>query len=139
MSDVEHAWSLLQMSADDLRALRAMSDPQDFSDQIFGFHAQQAVEKALKAWLALLHVLYPRTHDLTLLLDLLQEAGADAAAYSDLEWLTQFAVQMRYELAQDGQLELDRELTVSRVRSLLAGLTEVEERMRSEEGADEEG
>lgn len=36
----------------DLRALQGMSDPDVFADEVFGFHAQQAAEKALKAWLA---------------------------------------------------------------------------------------
>jgi HEPN domain-containing protein len=34
-----------------------MGDPQVFTDTIFGFHAQQAIEKAVKAWL----VLYDRS------------------------------------------------------------------------------
>ncbi|NIR50348.1 HEPN domain-containing protein [candidate division KSB1 bacterium] len=34
-----------------------------FDDEIFGFHAQQAVEKVVKAWPNLLGIVYPRTHD----------------------------------------------------------------------------
>ena len=53
MSDREHAIAMLAMARDDLSALRGMQHPslfgQDFfSDEIFGFHAQQAVEKMLK-------------------------------------------------------------------------------------------
>ncbi|MFL5004357.1 MAG: hypothetical protein ACJ8DK_03290 [Microvirga sp.] len=29
-----------------------MLDRQDFAEEIFGFHAQQVVEEALKAWIA---------------------------------------------------------------------------------------
>lgn len=52
MSDQEHAESILEAARRDLRALRAMDDAVAFPDEIVGFHAQQAVEKALKAWLA---------------------------------------------------------------------------------------
>ena len=36
-----------------------MDDADVFADQVFGFHAQQAAEKLLKAWLALLGEVYP--------------------------------------------------------------------------------
>jgi HEPN domain-containing protein len=49
MNDLEHAREILEVARRDLRALRAMNDAESFPDEIFGFHAQQAVEKALKA------------------------------------------------------------------------------------------
>jgi hypothetical protein len=58
MSDLDHARSLLEMAKGDLNALRGMTSPalalipELFSDEVFGFHAQQAVEKCLKAWIA---------------------------------------------------------------------------------------
>jgi hypothetical protein len=45
-SDIEHARALLEMAKRDHRALSRMLDPQDFAEEIFGFHAQQVVEKA---------------------------------------------------------------------------------------------
>ncbi|MCZ6632032.1 MAG: hypothetical protein O7G87_01390, partial [bacterium] len=48
MSDLDHAHSLLAMAQKDLTALEGMQDAQTFASEIFGFHAQQAVEKALK-------------------------------------------------------------------------------------------
>jgi hypothetical protein len=45
MSDREHAKEILEAARRDLRALHGMNDPQVFSDEIFGFHAQQAAEK----------------------------------------------------------------------------------------------
>jgi HEPN domain-containing protein len=62
MSDPEHARLLLEMAEKDLRALGGMTDDEIFADSIFSFHAQQAVEKALKAWCSLRGVRYPRTH-----------------------------------------------------------------------------
>lgn len=53
---------LLTMARKDLKALSGMTDADIFAEEIFGFHAQQAIEKALKAWLTWLDVEYPRTH-----------------------------------------------------------------------------
>ncbi|MDQ3624515.1 MAG: HEPN domain-containing protein, partial [Verrucomicrobiota bacterium] len=41
----------------------------------FGFHAEQAVEKAAKAWLCLLGITIPRTHGLFSLFALVSQAG----------------------------------------------------------------
>ncbi|MBM4026372.1 MAG: HEPN domain-containing protein [Planctomycetes bacterium] len=75
MRDLEQAGSLMAMAERDHRALRGMEDPAVFSEEIFGFHVQQAVEKALKAWLCALGVPFPRTHDLDELGVLLEQAG----------------------------------------------------------------
>jgi len=64
-----------------------------------GFHLQQAVEKSLKAWLAFKSVDYPRTHDLSLLLGLLEDRGESIDSFWSLLELNSFAVQFRYELA----------------------------------------
>ena len=49
MSDRDQAIDLLRVAERDLRALRSMLDTQAFADQVFGFLAQQALEKSLKA------------------------------------------------------------------------------------------
>ena len=49
MSSLEHARKMLVMARKDLKAIEGMEDAETFSDEIFGFHAQQTVEKALKA------------------------------------------------------------------------------------------
>jgi len=59
MSDLEHAKMILVAARRDLLALSGMADQQQFADEIFGFHAQQVVEKALKAWLSLRSLEYP--------------------------------------------------------------------------------
>ena len=66
MKDLEQARLMLKMSTKDYKALAGMLDLEVFEDEIFGFHVQQAVERALKAWLASLGVEYPKTHDLRL-------------------------------------------------------------------------
>jgi HEPN domain-containing protein len=61
------------------------------------FHAQQAVEKYLKALLQQEANAFTRTHDLGLLSRPLCVKYPDLAAHSDgLEWLAAFAVEVRY-------------------------------------------
>lgn len=45
----EEVRHLLAAAHKDLRARQGMSDSSIFADEIFGFHAQQAAGKALKA------------------------------------------------------------------------------------------
>jgi hypothetical protein len=59
MSELKHARELLALAAKDLQALTGMGDLETFADEIFGFHAQQAVEKTLKAWIAASGERYP--------------------------------------------------------------------------------
>jgi HEPN domain-containing protein len=95
-------------------------DRETFVDEVFGFHAQQAVEKALKAWLSQLGAEYPKTHDLDELFALLADSGGQVPAeLSDLRDLADFAVQYRYE-AFDEPLPIDREATVARVKAFVA-------------------
>lgn len=49
MEASDESQRLLAAARRDFRALQGMSDPEVFVDEIFGFHAQQAVEKTLKA------------------------------------------------------------------------------------------
>jgi HEPN domain-containing protein len=56
MPDFEHARLMLRLAREDLTAMEVLETSQRISPCIFGFHAQQAVEKALKAWLSLLDV-----------------------------------------------------------------------------------
>ena len=83
-ADRYEAQRLLLAAHKDWRALSGMRDGTVFADEIFGFHAQQAVEKTLKAWLALSGVEYPRTHDISLLLTVLKMQGQDVDDDYDL-------------------------------------------------------
>ncbi|MBF0194361.1 MAG: HEPN domain-containing protein [Magnetococcales bacterium] len=85
---------------------------------MFGFHAQQAIEKSLKAWLTSLKVAYPNTHDLHLLLVLLAENKQDLESMWDILEFTPFAVQLRYDWNPDEE-NLDRDLTTKRVNAIL--------------------
>jgi hypothetical protein len=58
------AQQLLRKTADDEEAARAMLPLESVADTIVSFHAQQAVEKSLKAVLAAREVEFPFTHDI---------------------------------------------------------------------------
>lgn len=119
MRDIEGARRLIEMARKDLKALEHMDDPESFPDEVFGFHVQQVAEKTLKSWLAVLGREYPMTHDLSFLLRVLEDAGADVDRFWDLVEYNAFAVQYRYE-AYDGQDEpLFRNEALGILRELL--------------------
>lgn len=120
MSDLEHGRELLEMARSDLNALRGMVDSSIpyFSDEVFGFHAQQAAEKSMKARRASLGVEYPKRHDLMVFVNLLSEAGEDVTGLSDLVDLNPFGVQYRYESLPDDEDELRREELLNKIEQL---------------------
>lgn len=120
MSDAKCARMLVEASKRDIEALKGMDDADIFADEIFGFHLQQAAEKLLKAWLALLGETYPLTHDLELLFNLLQERGVNASDFTGLTEYTPYAVQFRYEAIGSDTTPLDRQAGLALVESLLA-------------------
>ncbi len=79
-------------------------------DDVVGFHAQQAVEKALKVALVLADIDFPRTHDLRELADIADEADvAVPDSIQEARWLTPWAAQLRYEMLEP----LDRDAAFS--------------------------
>lgn len=123
-NDQEHARALLEMARNDARALSGMKDPNVFADEIFGFHAQQAVEKALKAWCAHRGITYPLTHDLSELLALLRDDGCEVKAFDDLLRLNAFAVLFRYEAIEGDSPVFDRDSVIQEVEELLTSVGE---------------
>ena len=115
--------SMIDLARRDLRAAQGMAvDTLSFTDEIFGFHAQQAVEKACKAWLCGLGIVYPKTHDLDLLFHLLSESGAKVSVeYEELLDLVDFSVQYRYEAFEE--LPIDRRETVLLVTRFIEHVT----------------
>ena len=131
MSDVKCARLLLEASSRDVEALGGMADATVFVDEIFELHVQQAAEKLLKAWLALLGDTYPLTHDLGLLFDLLKNRGADVSSFSALTEFTPYAVQFRYEAIGLDAAPIKRQESLGPVGSLLA---RVQRELRGVEG-----
>lgn len=92
------AEQLLRRAADDEAAARAMLPLESVTNAIVGFHAQQAVEKSLKAVLAARDVEFPFIHDIGGLADLCEEAGASLPGEMDeVDRLTPYAAGLRYD------------------------------------------
>ena len=127
MPDLEQARLLAALAARDLQTIRHMTDPACFADEIFGFHAQQAAEKAFKAWLCLRGLAYPLTHDLRLLFGQLEDASAqDVQPFENLVALSDYAVQYRY--AFSAEEPVDRAAMLQQVEALVNFVTALVQR-----------
>jgi predicted flavoprotein YhiN len=124
MSDLDHARELVEMARGDLNALKGMLQLDEavgklyFSDEVFGFHAQQAAEKCLKAAIASLGGSYPKSHDLMSLVDKLEDLGENVTDFSNIIDLNPFAVQYRYESLDSDDEELDRIALLNEIQIL---------------------
>lgn len=84
-------------AAGDERALRRLIDDDDIPDDVLGFHAQQAVEKSLKAVLAANDLGYERTHNIAYLLNQLDSSKIPRPTFTEqLPELTPWAAEFRY-------------------------------------------
>jgi HEPN domain-containing protein len=88
---------LLARAAEDETAARELVPIAQVTDAIVAFHAQQSVEKSLKAVLASRGIEFPFTHDLGMLEELCTNGGiALPADLADLDRLTPYAARARY-------------------------------------------
>ncbi len=120
MKDRKNAMKMLTMAKKDFKALSNMKDETIFDTEIFGFHAQQTVEKLLKAWLSEIGIKYEKTHDLLLLFTLLEDNNIEIPLeFIPLNDLTNFAVNFRYDPLEESDAVLDREDIINRINVLL--------------------
>jgi HEPN domain-containing protein len=93
----------------DIKAFRKLSSDSEIDDEVIGFHAQQAVEKCLKAVLAKHRVELRKTHDLQLLLDLLAQNNLPSPPRCEgIDALGPFAVELRYDLMATEPLDREQ-------------------------------
>jgi HEPN domain-containing protein len=108
--------------------LEKLGDDPDVPDDVVGFHAQQALEKLLKAALAHVGVAPPRIHHLGKLLSLLVDADmAPPVSADEVRVMIPWAVDFRYDDVLEERLDRDasRE-AVEKMRAWVDGLlTEV--------------
>ena len=98
MTPSDQAQLLLRKAAQDMAVLNKLIDDREISDETLGYHAQQAAEKLIKALLALEGHPYPRSHNIGLLLDLLQSHGIPLPErFDNLDALTPFGTVFRYD------------------------------------------
>ncbi|MBF0182005.1 MAG: HEPN domain-containing protein [Magnetococcales bacterium] len=114
------------MAAKDLRAMEILARADPIPVEACGFHAQQAVEKALKAWLVLLGQEPPRIHSLRILIRQLETLGVEGESLWDFVDLSPFAVQFRYESLGGLDTGLDIADWLGRVRELVAQVEAVQ-------------
>ena len=120
-SPSELALGLLRRARDDGYVVDRLAQDPAAPDWVIGFHAQQAVEKAIKAVLANAKVVFPRTHNIAMLLALLEQAGKKPPENcTGLERLTPFGVAARYEGGLDQSFVLDRSTTRAEIATVIA-------------------
>ena len=102
--------------------------------EAIGFHAQQALENILKGWISAFGAEYGNTHDLSGLLSIIRSDPDeyDTPAGEELVWLTEYAVEYRYEgarLVMDDPVEVYHAIDriVSAVETRIKALTGVSE------------
>ena len=131
---------LARKASNDATAVREFAGNSEISDEIVGFHAQQAVEKWLKAVMAIHELPQSRTHDIDRLVEILGGDGVELPVERPrLNELTQYAVPLRYEDLLDAE-PLNRDGTVNLVEEV-GNWAEVQLSDAAEDGddPDEEG
>jgi len=109
---------LARKATEDAVALREFGGNPEISDNILGFHAQQAIEKWLKAVLASNSIDFEYTHDLRRLIELLENTGVTLPLNTqEVVMFTEFAVPLRYEDLLDAE-PLDRRAALTLVNEV---------------------
>jgi HEPN domain-containing protein len=95
---LEVAELLARRAAVDLKVARKVSPDPEIDDGPVGFHAQQAVEKALKVVLTLEGVDFPKTHDIDFLVGLASRQSIKVPEeLAATGWLTPWGTDFRYD------------------------------------------
>lgn len=106
---------LARKAEDDANAMHMLALNSEISDEIIGFHAQQAVEKWLKAVLGSRGIEFEYTHDLHhLIAEVMAAVGKFPFETPEVVALTEHAVPLRYDELLDTE-PLDREATIALV------------------------
>ena len=106
MAEPTMADLMLESARRDATAYLALVQHAEIHDSILGFHAQQAVEKAIKAALFKHGVMVPRTHNIAQLLGAIGDAAiAEPPHANALDMLNPYAVLARYGSLDAGVLD----------------------------------
>jgi HEPN domain-containing protein len=97
MTDADYIDSWFLKAEQDLKIIeQGMDRPkEDWVSEVLCFHAQQAAEKALKAFLIAKRVTPPRTHSIEILLEQCHQADPSFPNF-DIRNLSYFSVEIRY-------------------------------------------
>lgn len=87
----------VEKAENDYAAVQQLLQASDPLYDIICFHAQQSIEKYLKAWLQEANILVPRTHNLEELLDIIVQTLPTWSHWQpDFKRITGYAVDPRY-------------------------------------------
>ena len=111
-TSLDFASELIAAADRDLVVVRKGVVDREIPIEALGFHCQQAVEKCIKAVLAIHQVEFRKIHDIRTLTDLAKDAGALVPLAEQLEALTPFAVEFRYQRLAQGKSPVEREKMV---------------------------
>lgn len=120
MNVLAHEW--IQKAEGDfvsgLREYRARKLP---NYDAAGFHAQQCIEKYLKAWLQMQNIRFEKIHDLLALKELCRNSFPELECYAEgLGYLNQFAVAFRYPGDSASREQAKRAVTIMQeLRSII--------------------
>ena len=96
----------LRKASDDEILLKHHLNDDLIANSIWGFHAQQAAEKILKAVIVYKGLQAPRSHDMTGLYEILESSGnRPPVSLEALDLLTPFAVTFRYDDVIEDELD----------------------------------
>jgi HEPN domain-containing protein len=113
----EEALSLLKLADRDWEILQVLKDADRVHLSGVAFHAQQLVEKALKAALAVHDLPFDRTHDLIRLARTLEEFGLILpVSFDELGKLNPYAVVFRYD---DADIEIITRADAAKLAQLI--------------------
>ena len=120
MEPLKGAKLLLAKAKDDEILLEEIITNERIREEIVGFHAQQAAEKLLKAFLMARNISYRRTHDLRELIDLIRDHGIKfPELLMEIRTLSPFAVEFRYDyIPMEEELPFNRQKALEMVRQL---------------------
>lgn len=108
---------LLEKAEGDLAAVRLLAGDEHQSDHVVGFHAQQTVEKAIKAVLVSREIEIPLTHDIGYLVRPCADVATPPEDLAGARWLTPWAGGWRYDTEDS---PIDRAAAVSIAQSAIA-------------------
>ena len=109
---------LIRKAEDDANAVRVLAPDAGISDEIIGFHAQQAVEKWLKALLGSRGIKFEYTHDLRrLIAEVTSAVGEFPFDNAQVVALTEHAVPLRYDELLDTE-PIDRQAILALVNDV---------------------
>jgi HEPN domain-containing protein len=113
----------LTISRRDLQSARALLKELILENVVF--HCQQSAEKTLKAYLVHQGILFPKTHDLDVLLDLCFQSDPEFRRWDDAaDILTPYATEFRYPSDSLEPEEEDAQQAIALASSILDFVTQ---------------